>query len=95
MFMIIPSQLSSLLIGFLKKTKSYCSDLKKMSSLSTDTCVIMQNTWSKLEKHPLLKHAFFIPYNSYSLQLLIKDILQLQPFCNVITKAQTTVSTFY
>jgi hypothetical protein len=69
---------------FFGKTTDYCLDLKKMSSPSIDTCATMQNTWTRLKKHLLLKHLFFVSCDSYSLQLLIKDILESQPFCNVI-----------
>jgi len=55
----------------------------------------MRNTWTGLEKHPLLQHAFFIPCDSHWLQLLIKDILKFQPFCDIIAKAQAIVSAFY
>jgi hypothetical protein len=61
---------------FFGKMKHYCLDLKRMSSLSTDTCATMQKTWTGLEKHPLLKHLFFVPCDSHGLQLLIKDILE-------------------
>jgi hypothetical protein len=80
---------------FLKKTKQYCSDLKRMSSLSTDTCKTMRNSWAGLEEHPLLAHAFFIPCDSHGLQLLIKDILKSHPFCDIISKAQTIVAAFH
>jgi hypothetical protein len=63
--------------------------------LSTDTCATMKKTWTGLKVHVLLKHTFFIPYNSHSLQLLIKDILESKPFNNVITKAQIIVLKFY
>jgi len=80
---------------FFQKTKQYCSDPKRMSSLSTDTCATMQKTWTGLEEHLLLKYTFFIPCDSYSLQLLIKDILKSEPFCDIIAKAQMIVSTFH
>jgi hypothetical protein len=66
-----------------------------MSSLSTNTCATMRKTWTRLEDHPLLKHAFFVPCDSHGLQLLIKDILESKLFCDVITKAQLIVSTFH
>jgi len=74
--------------------KNYCLDLERLSSLSTDTCATMRKTWIGLKKHLLLSHAFFIPCNSYGLQLLIKDILGSQPFSNTIKKAQKIVKTF-
>jgi hypothetical protein len=80
---------------FFQKTKRYCSDPKRMSSLSTDTCATMQKTWTGLAKHPLLAHSFFVPCDSHSLQLLIKDILESKPFSDTITKAQSIVSTFH
>jgi hypothetical protein len=80
---------------FLKKALAYCSDPNRISSLSTDTCATMRLTWTGLENHPLLKHAFFVPCDSHGLQLLIKDILGCQPFADTIAKAQTIVSTFH
>jgi hypothetical protein len=72
---------------FFRKTKQYCSDLKRMSSSSTDTCATMRKTWTRPGAYLLLKYTFFIPCNSHKLQLLIKDILKSQPFCDVIARA--------
>jgi hypothetical protein len=52
---------------FFKKTKFYCLDLKRIGSLSMDTCATMQKTWTSVEEHPLLKHAFVIPCDSHGL----------------------------
>jgi hypothetical protein len=54
----------------------------------------MRKTWTGLEKHPLLSHAFFIPCDSHGLQLLIKDILESKPFSDTIGNAQKIVKTF-
>jgi hypothetical protein len=52
---------------FFEKAKAYCSDPKRISSLSTDTCSTMRLTWTSLENHPLLQHSFFIPCDSHRL----------------------------
>jgi hypothetical protein len=80
---------------FFKKTKIYCSDPRRMSSLTTDTCATMQKTWTGFKSYPVLSHAFFIPCDSHGLQLLIKDILESKLFSDTIAKAQLIVSTFY
>jgi Protein of unknown function (DUF 659) len=63
---------------FFQMIKQYCSDSKRISSLSTDTCSAMQKTWAGLKEHLLLKHALLIPCGSHGLQLLIKDVLELK-----------------
>jgi hypothetical protein len=80
---------------FFWKSKNYCLDLNRISSLSTDTCATMQSTWTSLAKHPSLSHSFFVPCDSHGLQLLIKDLLQSELFSDTITKAQTIVSAFH
>jgi hypothetical protein len=36
--------------------------------------------WKGLESQVSLKHVFMIPCDSYSIQLLIKDLIDLVPF---------------
>jgi hypothetical protein len=55
----------------------------------------MRNSWARLEEHLLLVHAFFILCDSHGLQLLIKDVLNSNPFCDIISKAQTIVTASY
>jgi hypothetical protein len=80
---------------FFKQAIAYCSNPKRISSLSTDTCATMRLMWTGLEKHPLLQHLFFVPCDSHGLQLLVKDILESKPFADVIAKAQSIVTVFH
>jgi hypothetical protein len=52
---------------FFKKTKIYVLDLKRISSLSTDTCATMRNTWTSIENHLLLSYTLVVPCNSHGL----------------------------
>jgi hypothetical protein len=58
-----------------------------ISSLTTDTCTTMRNTWTGLEKQDLLSHVLFIPCDSHGLQLLIKDLLNQLGIVEVMKKA--------
>ena len=58
---------------FIQRASEY--NLSRISSLTTDTCAIMRNTWTGLEKLDSLLHTLFIPCDSHGLQLLIKDLL--------------------
>ena len=48
----------------------------RINSVDTDTCNTMRDFWNKMAKDPRAKHIFFIPYDSYGLQLLMKDIIE-------------------
>ena len=58
---------------FIQRASEY--NLTRISSLTTDTCATMRNTWTGLEKLDSLLHTLFIPCDSHGLQLLIKDLL--------------------
>ena len=51
-------------------------DLSKVALWTTDTCAVMRSMWKKFEQTQALKHVFIAPCNSYSLQLVIKDLLK-------------------
>ena len=70
---------------FIKRVSQY--NFTHISSLTTDTCTTMRNTWTRLEKQDLLSHVLFIPCNSHRLQLLIKDLLNQPGIAEVIRKA--------
>jgi hypothetical protein len=78
-----------------QKTRVYCSDPRRMSSLTTDTCATMRKTWTGIEEDPRMEHCFVVPCDSHDLQLLIKDILETEPFATTIAKVQAIVSTFH
>jgi hypothetical protein len=51
-------------------------DLKRLGSLSTDTCSTQQASWAKLKLDPDLVHVFGIGCDSHGIQLIIKDIVE-------------------
>jgi hypothetical protein len=54
--------------------------LLKINSFTTDTCSTMRATYRLLRATPKLAHYFITLCNSHSLQLLIKDIIELPQF---------------
>jgi hypothetical protein len=78
---------------FTKRASQY--DLTRVSSLTTDTCATMRNTWTGLEHLDLLSHALFIPCDSHGLQLLIKDLLDQPQIAAVMSKAHAIVTGFH
>jgi hypothetical protein len=58
---------SFLVDWFFKQAIAYYSNLKRISSLSTDTCATIRLTRTGLEKHLLLQHSFFVPCDSHGL----------------------------
>jgi hypothetical protein len=77
---------------FIKRASQY--DLARISSLTTDTCATMRNTWTGLEQLELLSHVLFIPCDSHGLQLLIKDLLDQPQISEVMKKAYAIVTGF-
>src|SRR5438552_76135 len=69
-------------------------DLSRLNSLGTDTCKVMLNMCLQLQQYDDLKHCFFIPCDSHGIQLLIKDLLQIPRFQEVLKQAQTVVKAF-
>jgi hypothetical protein len=78
---------------FIKRASQY--DLARISSLTTDTCATMRNTWTGLEQVELLSHVLFIPCDSHGLQLLIKDLLDQPQISEVMKKAYAIVTGFH
>lgn len=68
--------------------------LWRVNSLITDTCNLILALWKILKKDRCLEHIFCAPYNSYGIQLLIKDILSIQWYAEVICRAQLIVRCF-
>ena len=66
----------------------------RINSLSTDTCDTMRKNWRCSRQSPEFKHVFFIPCDSHSLQLLLKDILKLSTFEVVLDNAQIIAKAF-
>jgi hypothetical protein len=60
------------------------NNLQRVNSIATDTCQIMQKMWKELSSCPELQHCFTIPCDSHGLQLLVKDLLDLEPFKSIL-----------
>src|SRR5579859_7209587 len=69
-------------------------DLSRINSLTTDTCTLMFAMWLELQRFPDLKYCLFIPCDSHGIQLLIKDLLLLPAFKDILKKAQIIVTAF-
>ena len=54
----------------------------------------MRGMWTEIEKLEDLKHCLFIPCDSHGIQLLVKDLLKLSDFNEIIQKAQYIVKSF-
>ena len=54
---------------------NFTNNLSKIGSLATDTCSVQRLVWDHLHNEPQLKHCFMVPYDSYGIQLLIKNLL--------------------
>jgi Protein of unknown function (DUF 659) len=70
------------------------NDLSRINSLAADTCSTMYSLRDLLRRIPELKHIFYIPCDSHSLQLLIKDIFAIPRMKEILQKAQTIVKAF-
>jgi hypothetical protein len=50
-------------------------DLKRLSSLATDTCNTQRKVWRRFQELPELRHMIPVPCDSHGLQLVIKDLI--------------------
>ena len=66
----------------------------RFNSFITDTCNTMRAVWSLVQRDPRTKHVFCIPCNSHGLQLLIHDLLDIEPYSTLLEKAQTIAQFF-
>ena len=69
-------------------------DGSRINSIITDTCKLMFSMWSEMQKFVELKHVLFIPCDSHGLQLLVKDLLKILTFKNIMNKVQTVIKSF-
>jgi hypothetical protein len=65
-----------------------------INSINTDTCNTMRRMHEILQEQPELKHVFFTLCDSHGLQLLIKDILKLPWYSDVVKSISKIVATF-
>ena len=66
----------------------------RFNSFITDTCNTMRAVWSLVEHDSRTKHVFCIPCDSHGLQLLIHDLLDIDPYSTLLEKAQTIARFF-
>lgn len=52
----------------------------RINSMATDTCNTMRAVWRTLAADNRTQHVFFVPCDSHGLQLLIKDISEVEPY---------------
>lgn len=69
-------------------------NLSKVTAFSTDTCSLMTSLWDKLEEISTFRNALFVPCESHSIQLLIKDLLELEALSDVAKQAGEVVAYF-
>jgi Protein of unknown function (DUF 659) len=68
-----------------------------INSLATDTCTTMRSLWAKLKHKPGYNHTFFVPCDSHRIQLLIKDVLNLEnlgPISNTFKRDRRSLYSF-
>jgi len=70
------------------------NDPARINSITMDTCSTMFSMWEQFECYDDFKHYLFIPCDSHGIQLLIKDILHLLYFSNVLQQAQLVAKSF-
>ena len=63
--------------------------IPRINSLATDTCETMRSLHRKLRTHAEFKHTFFVPCDSHGLQLLVKDILGIGYWREIMKHANT------
>jgi Protein of unknown function (DUF 659) len=68
--------------------------LKRINSISTDTCDTILKTTRLLQAFPSFQHIFMVPCDPYGLQLLIQDICESSAFRQTIKQADEIVSHF-
>ena len=69
-------------------------DLLRINSIITDTCKLMFAMWLEMQKLVDFKYTLFIPCDYHGIQLLVKDLLKISTFKNIMDKAQTVVKSF-
>ena len=52
-----------------------------------DTRALMSSMWTEMQKVVEFKQVFFIPCDSHGLQLLVKDLLEIPVFRDIMQKA--------
>lgn len=67
--------------------------LKGQNSYYTNTCPLIRNLYNLICNDPDIKHVFLVLYNSYSHQLLIKDVLVI-PYYSITTREVQVLNSF-
>lgn len=69
-------------------------DWSRINSITTDTCSTMKAVWRILEQKPMFEHTFFVPCDSHGLQLVVKDLINLQAIKPIFDAAAAVVRYF-
>jgi Protein of unknown function (DUF 659)/hAT family C-terminal dimerisation region len=69
-------------------------EFSKINSVVTDTCNTQRAVGKIIANNQQTSHIFWVPCDSHSLQLLIKDILSSPWYSDVMKKAQSIVTSF-
>jgi uncharacterized protein DUF659 len=69
--------IASWIVSKLAELLGPSTNWKKINSFTSDTCNLMKAVWAILASTEGLEHVFYIPCDSHSLQLVIKDLLSL------------------
>jgi hypothetical protein len=86
------ANINTILKARLREVSNY--NLPRINTVATDTCPTMLAAWELIRSDPEFHHIFFIPCDSHSLQLLLKDVLSLQSFKVTLDKAQAVTKAF-
>src|SRR5271155_5396656 len=69
-------------------------DPSRINSIITDTCALMFAMLLEMQQMDEFKHVFFVPCDSHGIQLLVKDLLEIPVFKDIMAKVQTVVKSF-
>lgn len=61
---------------------------QRVNSIITDTCATMRVVRKIFQCDPRTKHVFCVPCDSHGLQLLIKDLLNTDPYRTILARCQ-------
>ena len=73
---------------------AYNGDLARVNSLTTDTCSTMRRLYHLMAADPRFLYIFFILCDLHGIQLLIKKILELPYYANILKSAQAVITAF-
>jgi hypothetical protein len=70
-------------------------DFSRVNFFASDTCNTMKATWECISQNPRLKEAFMVLCDSHRIQLVVKDILELDEVASVFAQGNTIIEKFH